>query len=128
MKKDIRIMVVDDDEMIRECIIAFLEDEDFQVFAASSAEEGLDAIASVHPTVCITDLRLPGMNGEMFIQNAHLLSPGTHFMIHTGSAYILADELRVIGMTTSDILHKPVHDLSTISGRIMDIAAKAAQQ
>jgi DNA-binding NtrC family response regulator len=122
MKKDISVMVVDDDVMIRECIIAFLEDEDFLVSAASNAEEGLEMIAGINPAVCITDLRLPGMNGEMFIQKAHLLSAGTRFMIHTGSAYLLIDELKAIGMTSADILHKPVHDLTSISDRIRSIA------
>lgn len=117
-------MVVDDDEMIRECIVAFLEDENFQVAASSSAEDGLKSIAGINPAVCITDLRLPGMNGETFIQKAHLVSPGTHFMIHTGSAYLLADELRAIGMTSDDVLYKPVHDLSCISGRISALAAR----
>jgi DNA-binding response OmpR family regulator len=122
MKKNIHVMVVDDDIMIRDCILAYLEDEEFDVSVASSAEVGLEAIAELRPAVCITDLRLPGMNGELFIQKAHLLSPGTCFMIHTGSAYILADELRAIGMTSDDILHKPVHDLSCISDRIMRLA------
>lgn len=127
MKNNIRIMVVDDDSMIRECITAFLEDENFQVAAVSSAEEGLEKIAEVDPQVCITDLRLPGMNGESFIQSAHQLHPGTHFMIHTGSAYFLGDELREIGMTSDDVLLKPVHDLSRISGRIRAIAAGVSE-
>jgi DNA-binding NtrC family response regulator len=124
MNKDIRVLVVDDDIMIRDCILAFLEDEEFQVSVASSAEEGLDVISEIYPTVCITDMRLPGMNGEIFIQKAHLVSPDTHFMIHTGSAYILPDELRAIGMTSDDVLLKPVHDLSRLSGRIIAIAGR----
>ena len=128
MRRDIRVMVVDDDVMIRDCIIAFLEDEEFQVSVASSAEEGLDVIARVNPTVCITDLRLPGMNGEQFIKRASLLSTATHFIIHTGSAYILSDDLRAIGMTSDDVLFKPVHDLSSISERIIEISCGDKKQ
>jgi hypothetical protein len=68
------------------------------------------------------------MNGELFVQKAHQLSPDTHFMIHTGSAYILADELREIGMTSDDVLLKPVHDLSSLSARVVAIADEGNQR
>jgi DNA-binding response OmpR family regulator len=123
MSKNMNVLIVDDDVMIRDCMAAFLEDEGFTVHTSASAEEALSSLSSIKPSVCITDLRLPGMNGEMFIQNAHEISPHSHFMIHTGSAYILADELRGLGMGPDDVLLKPVHDLSLLASRVMSIAA-----
>jgi DNA-binding NtrC family response regulator len=122
MNRNIHILIVDDDAMIRDCMTAFLEDEGFTVQAASSAEDALRSIAALKPVVCITDMRLPGMSGELFILNANSACPGTHFMIHTGSSYILTDELRDIGMAFDDVMLKPVHDLTLLSKRIVAIA------
>jgi DNA-binding NtrC family response regulator len=127
MKRDIHILIVDDDDMIRDCMTAFLEDECFTVHTSASAEEALMSIEAVNPAVCITDMRLPGMNGELFIQKAYGTCPNTHFMIHTGSAYVLADELRAIGMNSDDVLLKPVHDLSLLSERVMKIVFREQQ-
>jgi len=124
MNHDTPILIVDDDAMIRDCMAAFLEDEGFPVHTADNAENALEMIAAVRPVVCITDMRLPGMNGELFIQMAHAVCPQSHFMIHTGSAYVLADELRALGMDSEDVLLKPIHDLSLLASRVMEIAAR----
>jgi CheY-like chemotaxis protein len=80
------------------------------------------SLSAVKPVVCITDMRLPGMSGELFIQQAHVVCPQAYFMIHTGSAYVLAVELRLIGMNSDDVLRKPVHDLSLLTRWITEIA------
>lgn len=111
---DIRVLLVDDDEMIRDCVAAYLEDEGFTVHGAASAEDALASIAAICPAVCISDMRLPGMNGEEFICRAHALCPGAGYMLHTGMMHSLSDELRAIGMTADDVLLKPIHDLSKL--------------
>lgn len=120
---DIVVMLVDDDEMIRECVTAYLDDEGFTVHGYVTAEEALESIVANCPVVCISDMRLPGMSGEEFISRAHALCPGTGYMLHTGMLYSLSDTLRVIGMTPDDVLLKPVHDLSKLVKKIKSIAA-----
>lgn len=119
----IAVMLVDDDEMIRECVTAYLEDEGFTVQGCVSAEEALRHIAASRPVVCIADMRLPVMNGEEFILTAFKFSPGTRYMLHTGMLYPLTDELRAIGMKAEDVLLKPIHDLSKLVNRIKIFAA-----
>lgn len=119
----INILLVDDDPMIRDCITAYLEDEGFSVTCAANAETALESIALIRPQVCISDLRLPGMNGEEFILKAHALCPAAGYLLHTGMLYTLSDELRNIGMTDDDVLLKPLHDLSKLVHKIMALAA-----
>lgn len=119
----INVLLVDDDEMIRDCMAAYLDDEGFSVHSAASAEEALATIADIRPAVCISDMRLPGMNGEEFISRAHALCPATGYLLHTGMVYALSDELRAIGMTGDDILLKPIHDLSKLVDKIRQMAA-----
>jgi DNA-binding response OmpR family regulator len=120
---EIRVLLVDDEKMICDCVSAYLEDEGFTVRSAFSGEEALEIIAAFCPAVCISDLNLPGMGGEEFIVKAHTLYPPTGFMLHTGMLYSLSDRLRAIGMTADDVLLKPVHDLSKLVKKIRLTAA-----
>lgn len=115
---DVVVLLVDDDEMIRDCVTAYLEDEGYRVQSAGSGEAGLEAIAALRPAVCISDMRLRGMNGEEFIAAAHVLYPDIAFLLHTGMVYTLSDELRAIGMTADDVLLKPIHNLSILVDKI----------
>lgn len=120
---DIKIMLVDDDEMIRECLTAYLEDEEFTVYGFVNAEEALDVIKNIDPALCISDMRLPCMNGEEFILKAYILCPETHYILHTGMFYSLSEELKAIKMTADDVLLKPVHDLQKLVLKIKKIIA-----
>ncbi len=124
---DISILLVDDDEMIRECIGAYLEDEGFSMHYAVSGEDALDRIATIRPTVCISDMRLSGMSGETFISRANAVCAETGFLLHTGADYNVSDELRAIGMTADDVFQKPIHELSTLIKRIKKIASARVQ-
>ncbi|HIJ87333.1 MAG TPA: response regulator [Desulfuromonadales bacterium] len=118
----ITVLLVEDNDMIRECITAYLEDEGFTVHSYVTAEQALERIVAINPVVCISDMRLPGMDGESFILKAHTLCPVTSFLLHTGILYTLSDELRDIGMTDGDVLLKPIHDLSKLVKRITHIS------
>jgi len=117
------VLLVDDNEMIRDCVTAYLEDEGFTVHSYATAEEALELIDTINPTVCISDMRLPGMYGEEFVLKAYPLSPLTGYLLHTGMLYTLSDELRAIGMTDGDVLLKPLHNLSILVQKITQIAA-----
>ncbi|MEI7815819.1 MAG: response regulator [Desulfuromonadales bacterium] len=119
---DIRVLLVDDDDMIRDCIMAYLDDEGFSVRGAACGEEALEIIHLLNPAVCISDMRLPGMSGEQFIAAAYALCPSTGYLLHTGMHYSLSDSLCAIGMTDDDILLKPIHDLSKLVRKIKSSA------
>ncbi|HIJ96111.1 MAG TPA: response regulator [Desulfuromonadales bacterium] len=115
---DISVVLVDDNDIVRECVGAYLEDEGFTVFYAVDGEEALELVAQQLPTTCISDLRLPGMSGEAFIEQAFGISPVTAYLLHTGSDYLLSDTLRSLGMTPEDVFFKPIHELATLTDRI----------
>ena len=58
-----KILVIDDDETVRETITVMLEQENFIPFLAADGESGLEKARSVKPQLIIADLRLPKMSG-----------------------------------------------------------------
>lgn len=58
-----RIMIVDDEERIRNILAAILEDENYEVVTAGDGIEALNKLADFKPQVTIVDLQMPRMNG-----------------------------------------------------------------
>lgn len=109
------ILLVEDEELIRLNMIAYLEDEGFDVVTASSGEEAMEILEKKLIDRAIVDIRLPGMNGTEFIQRAHKKWPTIKFVIYTGSTeYALPNVLREVGITEKRLLRKPLLDMRVL--------------
>jgi len=62
------VLVVDDDERIREYVRASLELEGYSVREAGSADEALDAIEDQAPELVLLDVVMPGTDGWQMLQ------------------------------------------------------------
>ncbi len=81
----IRVLVVDDHPVVREGLVAILEDEeDFQVAGAvGSAEDALTLAPTVRPDVILLDLELPGMSGVDAIPKVAAAVPDARVIVLT---------------------------------------------
>src|SRR5687768_6842603 len=61
------ILVVEDDEHIREALADVLRHESFDVATATDGENALKALAGSRPSVILLDLMMPRMDGETFL-------------------------------------------------------------
>jgi CheY-like chemotaxis protein len=62
------VLVVEDDEEIRDLIVELLRSEGFQVYEAKSAAEALALLPSMpEPVLVLADLMMPTMSGPSFI-------------------------------------------------------------
>jgi len=61
------ILVVDDEPLQRDILKTILDDEGYETYTVSSAEEGLKIIKQIRPDVVLTDLRMEGIDGIDFI-------------------------------------------------------------
>jgi len=119
MSSQTRVLVVDDEPAIRNSLVEFLKDCQFDVSAADSAEGALDLIASMPFDVALVDIRLPKLDGDSLILQAHQLRPRMRFLIHTGSMdYQLPAELKSCGVTQEHVFAKPQLDLAVFKGAI----------
>ncbi|MFH1154677.1 MAG: response regulator [Pseudomonadota bacterium] len=111
-ESSVKVLVLDDEESIRQSIAAYLEDEGILVFQASSGEEAIDIVSNTPIEAAVVDIRLPGMDGNSFMVKAGQIRPGIRFVVHTGSAdYILPESVMAIGVGPENVFIKPVHDL-----------------
>jgi len=81
----IRIMVVDDHPIVRQGLVAALEDEpDFEVVGAAESAEAAEALVErLRPEVLLLDLELPGLSGVAAIPRLLEASPDTRVLIFT---------------------------------------------
>ncbi len=122
MDKPVKVLVVDDEPGIRESLSDFLDEYEFDVFSAESAEQALKIVESENLDIAIIDLRLPGISGDTMILRSHSLKPEMKFFIHTGAVdYRLPDELKAIGMGSENLFLKPIPDLTVIVDAINKI-------
>lgn len=116
------ILVVDDEAGIRESLAQFLEDYDYDVTTAESAEDALELLERSVFDIVIVDMRLPGMSGDYLIVKANEKHPDLRFLIHTGSVdYRLPDELIRIGVKPGHIFLKPLTDMSVVVESIREL-------
>ena len=57
------ILVIDDDENLRDTIAVMLEQEGFRAVMAGDGKTGFDKAVTLKPDLLLVDLRLPGMSG-----------------------------------------------------------------
>ena len=82
-----RVLLVDDNELIREMAADVLADEGMQVVQAGDAEQGLDQLrAQPGFDLLLTDVRLPGMSGRDLADEARALTPTLPVIFMTGYA------------------------------------------
>ena len=62
-----RVLVIDDDDSVRDVLSDFLTVLGYEVELASTAIEGLGIIAVRRPDVVLLDLRMPGVHGTAVV-------------------------------------------------------------
>jgi DNA-binding response OmpR family regulator len=66
--KEGRVLVVDDEPMVRDTLGQFLSDEGYVVDLAVDGEAALERVHAARPDAILLDLMMPGMNGRQFLQ------------------------------------------------------------
>jgi putative two-component system response regulator len=63
VERQTRILVVDDDDALRNALVRFLSNQGFSVSAASTGQDALDLIGGETFEIMLLDIRMPGMSG-----------------------------------------------------------------
>jgi two-component system, NtrC family, response regulator AtoC len=82
--ENVKVLVIDDEDYMREIIRKALGSAGFGVEEAANGDEALKMMRQYPYDVIITDLRLPGVTGEKLLQEALTIFPETIVIIMTG--------------------------------------------
>jgi CheY-like chemotaxis protein len=75
--KSMHLLLIDDDEWVRDSLRMFFESEGCEIVALETAEEGLEFTTSHHVDIILVDYRLPGMDGLEFVKHLPANQAGT---------------------------------------------------
>ncbi len=102
-----KILVVDDEKLIRWSIAQELSADGYQVFPVASGEEGLDVVAAEDPDLVVLDIRLPGMNGLDVLAELKKSNASPAVIMLTASER-LESAVAAMKLGAYDYLQKPV--------------------
>jgi len=79
-----RLLVIDDEEIIRERMKSLLELEDYEVFIAENGAKGLALFEEVKPQVVICDIKMPGIDGIEVLKRIKAMGTDSEVIMVTG--------------------------------------------
>ena len=120
MKNSVRVVVVDDEPLMRVTIQDALVVEGYEVSIAETGEKGVILIKDRPADILITDLKLPDTDGIQVLREAKSLNPAIQVILIT--AYGTIDSaVTAMKEGASDYLTKPfsMDELLIITGRLL---------
>ncbi|MCQ4298426.1 sigma-54 dependent transcriptional regulator [Pseudomonas songnenensis] len=78
-----RVLLVEDDDSLRQLLVEELEDRGLQVRALASAEEAVGSLESWEPALVVSDLRLPGADGMALLRRVKSMQAAPAFLVIT---------------------------------------------
>jgi two-component system nitrogen regulation response regulator NtrX len=102
-----RILVVDDEQGVREALRQLLEYEGYVVALAGSGSEGLDAYAGFKPHLVLLDVKMAGMDGLATLAKLREADPQALVVMISGHGTI-ATAVEATQLGAHDFLEKPL--------------------
>jgi len=104
--KNLRVLLVDDDEWIRHSLGLYFEEEGCEISTVGTAEEGMEAARIQEFNIVITDYGLADMDGVEFLRSIRKIAPKAKRVLVTayGNEDVVS-RARKIGIT--DFIRKP---------------------
>ncbi len=101
-----RVLVVDDDVMMRQILDKILTRENYRVFEADSAETGWKSICADQPDFVVIDYQLPKMNGVDFLEEMRKKNNLTPAMVISAHGSITC-AVKAMKLGAVDFVEKP---------------------
>jgi PAS domain S-box-containing protein len=104
-----KILVIDDEASTRDLLKMSLESDGYSVFMAEDGPKGLEIFARENPSVVLTDIKMPGMDGIEVLRRVKEQNPDTEVIVITGHGEMnLAIQALQNGAT--DFIVKPISE------------------
>jgi PAS domain S-box-containing protein len=106
-----KLLVIDDEASTRDLLKLSLESDGYTVFTAEDGPTGLEIFARENPSLVLTDIKMPGMDGIEVLRRVKERSPEVEVIVITGHGEMnLA--IQALQLEASDFVNKPISDES----------------
>lgn len=79
-----KIVVIDDDRLVRDTLLNYLDDDEFDAVGAADGQKGLEMVAEHNPEVVVTDILMPNKEGMETISELKKAYPDIRIIAMSG--------------------------------------------
>jgi NADH:ubiquinone oxidoreductase subunit E/FixJ family two-component response regulator len=116
LKGNIDVVVIDDEDSIREGSRQALESDGYRAAVAADGKTGLTLVKEAKPRVVLIDLRMPGISGMEILEKLHDIDPSIVPIVITGYGSI-DSAVNAMKLGAFDFLTKPF-DMDQLLGAV----------
>ncbi len=121
MSERTTIMLIDDEEDIREVLGISLSDMGYNVITAGNGNDALTLLLKEKPPIVLTDIKMPDMDGIELLRKIKQENPDTEVIMITGHGDMdLA--IRSLKFEATDFITKPIND------EVLELALRKARE
>ncbi|GAB6389788.1 two-component system response regulator RssB [Stutzerimonas marianensis] len=107
------LLIIDDDDVVRASLAAYLDDSGFRVLQAPNGPRGMELFDAEHPDLIICDLRMPQMDGLELIRLVTERQADLPVIVVSGAG-VMSDAVEALRLGAADYLIKPLEDLAML--------------
>lgn len=122
--RPVRVLVIDDEAMLRRTLADYLEDMGCQTALAANGAEGLEALEQFQPDVALVDLNMPVLNGYAFIEIAHGRWPELPIIVVSGVGTV-DKAVEAIRLGAWDYVTKPISRFDIVEHTLSRVLERA---
>ena len=119
-----KILIIDDDSIVRESIADFFEDSGYEVLQCTNGKDGIDTIRKEDPTVILCDLHMPGISGLEVIDIVKKEYPEMPLIVVSGNG-VIRDAIEAVSRGAWNYVMKPIYDLAELELSVNMVIEKA---
>ncbi len=108
-----KLLVVDDETIVRQSIVAYLEDSGFDVIEANNGRLGLELFKKYNPDLVVTDLKMPQMDGLELLGEIHKIDLDIPVIVVSGAG-VMGDVVEALRLGACDYMFKPLVDMEML--------------
>ncbi|MGP0174276.1 two-component system response regulator RssB [Pseudomonas sp. NCHU5208] len=113
LKTSATLLIIDDDDVVRASLAAYLEDSGFEVLQANNGLQGLEVFQQAKPDLMICDLRMPQVDGLELIRRINAMGVEVPVIVVSGAG-VMSDAVEALRLGAADYLIKPLEDLAVL--------------
>lgn len=112
-----QLLVIDDDILVRQSIVAYLEDSGYQIHDEPNGYGGMAWFREHKPDLVLTDLRMPDLDGLTLLKMVKEVDPDIPVIVISGMGMV-ADVAEALRLGAADYLIKPLVDMEVLTHSI----------